>query len=348
MRTDHFHFDLPEDRIAQAPAPQRDQARMMVVDRRAGTLAHRRVSDLVDYLHGPDLLVVNDTKVIPARLLGEKVTTGGQVELLLLEEVEDRVWDVLMRCSRRPAPGAGLRFGDGELTATLIADGAQGRARVRFEGSAPLEPLFEKWGHPPLPPYIRRKEVPPEQEAIDRDRYQTVYAATPGAVAAPTAGLHFTPQLFKALAAQGVERTAITLHVGLGTFRPVTSEVVAEHQMEAERYVISAAAAQRIEAARAAGGRIVGVGSTSVRTLETVAAANGQVVEARGRSSLYIYPPYTFRVVDVMLTNFHLPKSTLLMMVCAFGGYDLMMSAYAEAVAEAYRFYSYGDCMLIV
>jgi len=348
MRTDLFDYALPPDRIAQQPALVRDQARMMVVDRTTGSIAHRRVCDLPDFLRPADLLVVNDTRVIPARLIGVKEGTGGQVELLLLEEVEPAVWDVLMRCSRRPRPGGRLFFGGGRLRAVLLEDGAMGRARVRFESDIPLIQQLEALGLPPLPPYISRKEVVKEQAETDKERYQTVYAREPGAVAAPTAGLHFTPELLDKLTAWGVNRAAVTLHVGLGTFRPVNAEDVEQHAMESERYRISDEAARRYGDARAVGGRVVAVGSTSVRTLETVMAEKGEVVACEGRSALFIYPPYAFRAVDVLMTNFHLPKSTLLMMVCAFGGQDLIMDAYRTAVAENYRFYSYGDCMLIV
>ncbi len=348
MRTDAFNFNLPDELIAQEPASQRDQARLMVIDRASGSIDHRQVRDLPDYLRAPDLLIVNDTRVIPARLLGHKASSGGQVELLLLEEHEPLIWDVLMRCSRRPKPGARMTFGDGALVAEMVSEGEQGRARVRFITDQPLLDVVESIGRPPLPPYIGRKELSPEQERADRERYQTVYAQAPGAVAAPTAGLHFTPALFDQLAAQGVQRAAVTLHVGLGTFRPVTVDDVEAHQMESERYSLSAETAQAYHQAREAGGRIVAVGSTSVRTLETVMQEVGHIEARSGRSAIYIYPPYTFGAVDVMMTNFHLPKSTLIMMVCAFAGYELTMEAYRVAVAERYRFYSYGDAMLIL
>jgi S-adenosylmethionine:tRNA ribosyltransferase-isomerase len=343
MKTNEFDYTLPPDRIAQAPLPQRDQARMMVVHRATGDLEHRRVCDLPDYLHAPDLLILNDTRVIPARLLGRKPVTGGQVELLLLEERDDRTWDVLLRASRRPKPGARLQFG--ELGATLLEDGEAGRAVVRFDGEGPLLQQLDDIGQPPLPPYIHRGA---DTAAEDRERYQTIYARAPGSVAAPTAGLHFTEALFARLDAAGVRRAHVTLHVGIGTFRPVTADEVEQHTMESERYNLPPETAAAYEAARAAGGRIIAVGSTSVRTLETVATEHGHIVPASGRSSLYIHPPYTYRVIDAMLTNFHLPQSTLLMMVCALGGYDLMMRAYRVAVEENYRFYSYGDCMLIL
>lgn len=348
MRTELFHYELPPERIAQQPSVVRDRARMMVVHRRDRRIEHRRVCDLPEYLAAPDLLVVNDTRVIPARLMGVKEGTGGQVELLLLEELESGVWDVLLRCSRRPRPGGRMFFGGGRLQAVLLADGEMGRARVRFETDLPLIEQLESLGLPPLPPYIQRPRSATEQTSADRQRYQTVYARQPGAVAAPTAGLHFTPELLETLEAAGVRRSAVTLHVGLGTFRPVSVEEVEQHEMESERYRVSEETARHCKETRAGGGRVVAVGSTTVRTLETVVREQGEVVPCEGRSSLYIYPPFEFKAVDLMMTNFHLPKSTLLMMVCAFGGRDLIMAAYQKAVEAEYRFYSYGDCMLLV
>lgn len=349
MRTDLFQYELPPDLIAQQPAEQRDQARLMVLNRADGSIVHLRIADLPEFIRGPDVLVVNDTKVIPARVLGHKQDTGGKVELLLLEEVAPDVWDVLMRCSRRPAPGARMLFGDGQLLAVMIADGERGHATVRFETQRPLLEILEKTGCPPLPPYIRRDDATPQAEtAADRNRYQTIYARESGAVAAPTAGLHFTPDLFEALASQGVQRATVTLHVGIGTFRPVSAEEIEAHEMESERYRLPQATADACLAARAAGGRIVAVGSTSVRTLETVSAECGGLQEHAGRSKLFIYPPYEFLAVDVMMTNFHLPQSTLLMMVSAFAGREFALHAYDVAVRERYRFYSYGDAMLIL
>ena len=348
MRTELFNYELPQKLIAQQPSVVRDRARMMVIHRADRRIEHRCVGDLPDYLRPPDLLVVNDTRVIPARLMGVKEGTGGQVELLLLEEVEPAVWDVLMRCSRRPRPGARLFFGGGRLRAVLVEDGEMGRARVRFETDTPLVEQLEALGLPPLPPYIARKQDEFNQTAEDKDRYQTVYAREPGAVAAPTAGLHFTTELLEKLEASGIRRAAVTLHVGLGTFRPVSVDAIEEHAMESERYRVTEEAARLFAESRAEGGRVVAVGSTSVRTLETVVRERGDIVACEGRSALFIYPPFEFRAVDMVMTNFHLPKSTLLMMVCAFGGHELIMQAYQEAVRKEYRFYSYGDCMLIV
>ena len=342
MRTSDFDYDLPPERIAQAPAPRRDEARLLVVRRATGDLLHRRVSDLPDFLAPGDLLVANDTRVLPARVFAYK-PTGGKVEILFLEEREPGIWEVLMHASRRPRLGERLRLGPGPEMAVLLEDGEKGRAVLRVECDD-VAALLNRLGVPPLPPYIKR----PAEAGLDDERYQTVYAAAPGAVAAPTAGLHFTPELLAKLERQGHPMVFVTLHVGIGTFRPVSAEEVQDHRMEAERYSVPEATALRIEETRARGGRLVAVGTTTVRTLEAVAAEHGRVVAASGRTALFITPPYTFRAVDALLTNFHLPRSTLLMLVCAFGGRDLLLRAYREAVEQHYRFYSYGDAMLIL
>lgn len=348
MRTDEFDFDLPEELIAQQPAERRENARMLVLNRADGSVAHRHVSDIGEYLRSGDVLVTNNTKVIPARIFGEKADSGGKVELLLLEESAPEEWDVLMKCSRRPKPGMMLRFCEGKLLAEMLEDGEQGRARLRFFSEIPLLEILDEYGVPPLPPYIARKQQHADAIARDKDRYQTVFAEVPGAVAAPTAGLHFTPELLKKLYDKGVDHALLTLHVGIGTFRPVTAENVTDHRMDEERYDVTEHAAGQINSARSGGGRIVAVGSTSVRTLETVTDASGKVHAGQGRTDIFIYPPYTFKAADAILTNFHLPKSTLLMMMSAFAGRELMMNAYGEAIREQYRFYSYGDCMLIL
>jgi S-adenosylmethionine:tRNA ribosyltransferase-isomerase len=349
MNVSDFTYDLPERLIAQEPATQRDEARLMVVHRAEKRLEHRRVRDLPEYLRAGDVMVLNDTRVIAARLLGVKEGTGGQVELLLLEPLANpSEWEVLLRASRRPAPGARMFFGGGMLCAVMLEEGEKGRARVRFESQKPLYEVLDDVGLTPLPPYIHRKNAEQMQSARDRDRYQTIYARHPGAVAAPTAGLHFTPALFDRLDKAGVERVYVTLHVGIGTFRPVSVEHVEAHVMDEERYHFPAETAESLNACRARGGRIVGVGSTSVRTLESVMARHQRLTPDEGRTDLFIYPPYTFRAVDAMLTNFHLPRSTLLMMVCALAGSEFMLEAYREAVREEYRFFSYGDAMLIL
>jgi S-adenosylmethionine:tRNA ribosyltransferase-isomerase len=346
MKTAEFDFELPLELIAQHPAQRREQSRMLVVRRRKGTFEHRHFFDVPQYLRKGDLLVVNNTRVIPARLFGRKPGTGGKVEILLLEEIHPGTWDILLHASRRPKVGALITLGEGQAIAVLLSDGAKGRATIRIESKRPWLEVLEEIGIPPLPPYVKRSAV--SDQRSDKERYQTVYAKHPGAVAAPTAGLHFTDEIFQTLEKQGVEKAEVTLHVGLGTFRPVDAENVEDHRMEPERYTVPEETAKRIEETRNAGGRVVAVGSTSVRTLETVVAEHGRVVPCSGRSSLFIYPPYPFKVVDAMLTNFHLPKSTLIMMICALAGRDLILRAYEEAVKEKYRFYSYGDCMLIL
>ena len=347
MNTSDFDYDLPEELIAQVPAPERAASRMLVVHRDTGALEHRCISDIGAYLDPGDLLVVNNTKVIPARIFGHKEETGGNIELLLLEPLGEDRWRVLCRASRRPKAGNRLVMANGRILADVLDAGEAGRLDVRLHSDGPLLDVLESEGETPLPPYIKRS-ADDERKASDKSRYQTVYASEPGAVAAPTAGLHFTPELLDALAQKGVAKAEVTLHVGIGTFRPVNVDTVSDHRMDEERYDISETAADAIRRTREAGGRIVAVGSTSVRTLESAMAAHGDIIACSGRSDLFIYPPYSFRAIDVMLTNFHLPKSTLLMMVSALAGTELIKQAYAEAVRERYRFFSYGDCMLIV
>jgi S-adenosylmethionine:tRNA ribosyltransferase-isomerase len=322
---------------------------MMVVRRDGRPVEHRRVGDLPDYLSAGDLLVLNDTRVFAARVFGTWSDTPGRVEVLLVEPADaPDEWMALCRSSRPLRPGLRMRLAEGQLQAEVVDRDPEGRTRLRLAADGDLFELLDRHGVPPVPPYIHR-ETHDARVALDRERYQTVYARERGAVAAPTAGLHFTPELFTALEARGVARTHVTLHVGPGTFKPVKVDCVDDHVMDPERYLVPPAAARDIAAARAGGGRVVAVGSTSVRTLETVAAAHdGSVVPCEGRSRLFIRPPYAFRVVDALLTNFHLPRSTLLMMVSAFAGRERILAAYAEAVRERYRFFSYGDCMLLL
>ena len=354
MKTSDFDFELPPELIAQQPAARRDGSRLLVLDRATGERTHRTFRDVGAYLRPGDLLVVNNTRVIPARLHGHKATTGGAVELLLLEEESPGRWDALLRAGgRRPRPGEPMTFCGGALLAELVTEREMGRALVQLTSARPLLELLDQFGEMPLPPYIRRKEderrttEDGRQRTDDKERYQTVYAREPGAVAAPTAGLHFTPDLLGELALGGIATAEVTLHVGLGTFRPVSVEQVDQHRMDAERYEVSPAAAAAVRAAKARGGRVIAVGSTSVRALESAAAATGTVEAGRGRSDLFIVPGYAFRAVDAILTNFHLPRSTLLMMMSAFVGRERLLAAYAEAVRERYRFFSYGDAMLI-
>ena len=356
MHTADFTYELPPGLIAQEPAGERSSARMLVLRRDTGSIEHRQVSDLPEYLRSGDLLVVNNTRVIPARLFGRKSSSGGKVEVLLLEEREPGLWEALARCSRRPVAGSVLLLADGHLKAVVERVDAGARVWLRMQPDRPLMDLLDEHGQPPLPPYIRRSYRAPDTggddatAAIrsDRIRYQTVYARESGAIAAPTAGLHFTPDLLMRLERQGVGRAELTLHVGMGTFKPIEAVDLESHAMEPERYVVPADAATRIVQARAAGGRIVAVGTTSVRVLETVAAPDGTVAPATGRTSIFIRPPYRFRAIDAMLTNFHLPMSTPLVMVCALAGRDAVLRAYREAVQRGYRFYSYGDAMLIL
>jgi S-adenosylmethionine:tRNA ribosyltransferase-isomerase len=350
MQTSDFDYVLPPELIAQEPPAVRGSSRMMVLDRRTGALAHRRVADLPDFLQNGDLLVLNDTQVFPARLLGRWADTGGAVEFLLLERegTADMQWRVLVGSGRRVRSGLRAVFGNGALTATILTRGEGGQAVIAFDLHEPLEILLERFGTTPLPPYIHRTVGDDAQQRLDRARYQTVYARNIGAVAAPTAGLHLTEAMLDQIRSRGVTCATVTLHVGIGTFRPVTSETVEGHRMDAERYTVPIETADAIRACRARSGRVVAVGSTSVRTLETVAAAHDGVIEAcSGRSDLFIHPPYTFRVVNAMLTNFHLPRSTLLMMVSAFAGQTQALDAYSAAIHAGYRFFSYGDCMLI-
>ncbi len=336
-----FDYHLPRRLIAQEPAARRDQSRLLVVDRSTRSLAHRSIRDLGDYLRSGDCLVVNDTRVIPARLLG-RLPTGGKVELLLLRR-RGGTWEALGRPGRKLRAGAQVQFGDGRLRATVTRELPDGLREVRLDCRGPLAQALAQLGHTPLPPYIRRPDRP-----ADRERYQTVYAAQDGAVAAPTAGLHFTPELLGRLERQGVGLVRLTLHVGLGTFKPVEVESVEDHVMHSEAFEVSAQAATAINAARKRGGRIVAVGTTVVRALETVADQRGTVHAGAGDTDIFIYPGYRFKAVDLLLTNFHLPRSTLLMLVCAFADRELILQAYAEAVREQYRFYSYGDAMLIL
>ena len=342
MLTSDFDFELPPEAIAQHAAP-RGESRLLVLDRE-GPERHRRIRDLPALLRPGDLLVLNDTRVIPARLFGRRRTStgddGGRIELLLVERVGTQEWDALARPGRKARPGTVLTFETG-LTAEVIDKREDGRHRIRF--SEPVEGHLDRLGHIPLPPYIPR-----EDESADRERYPTVYARRPGAIAAPTAGLHFSAEILEEVRRAGVGVAEVTLHVGIGTFKPVSAERVEEHRMDSERYEIGEDAAAAIRQTRERGGRVVAVGTTVVRTLESAAkAGGGEVRPGSGATELFITPGYEFQVVDGLLTNFHLPRSTLLMLVSAFAGRERVLAAYAEAVREGYRFYSYGDAMLV-
>ena len=358
MLTSDFNYDLPPELIAQEPPAERGTSRMMVLHRGDGRLEHRSVADLPEYLRADDLLVLNDTRVFPARIQGVWSDTRGALELLLLEPQplpagaggakETVCWSCITGSGRPIRAGQKAAFAEGQLEAELVARRDNGTWTVLFRSEAPLMELLDRHGLTPVPPYIHR-HGDGRQARLDRERYQTIYARETGAVAAPTAGLHLTEALFAALEAKGVRRAAVTLHVGPGTFKPVKAATVEAHRMDPERFSVPQATADAVAACRATGGRVVAVGSTSVRTLETVAAAHdGRVVADSGSSSIFIYPPYRFQVADAMLTNFHLPQSTLIMMVSALVGRERILDAYREAVRERYRFFSYGDCMLIV
>ncbi|AKU90723.1 tRNA preQ1(34) S-adenosylmethionine ribosyltransferase-isomerase QueA [Vulgatibacter incomptus] len=349
MKTSDFDFELPEELIAQAPLAERDASRLLVLPRNGGAPTHASFRDLPGWLRPGDLLVLNDAKVIPARLRGAKEASGGKVELLLcdpLASLGDRaVWRCMGGSSKPLRPGAWLRFeaAGGMLRAEIVAVGEGGFVDVAFdEAPDALLDRVEELGELPLPPYMKRAP-----EASDRDRYQTIYARHRGAVAAPTAGLHFTDEVFSALRERGVERTAVTLHVGPGTFLPVRADSVEEHRMHAERYEISQDAVDAIARTREAGGRVIAVGTTALRTLESAAEETGRIRAGAGVSSLFVTPGFRFRVVDGLLTNFHLPRSTLVMLVAALAGRERLLAAYTEAVERRYRFYSYGDAMLV-
>lgn len=348
MNVSEFDFDLPPGLIAQTPSPERGTSRLLVLHKDSGAIQHSEVRQLPDFLHAGDLLVVNDTKVFPARLLGSRAPSGGAVECLLLARLDEDRWDALVHPGQKLQPGARVIFPGAKQTlhGEVLERHYHGRRTIRLwnDGSGSVEEAIDRIGHVPLPPYIKR-----EDDESDRDRYQTVYARERGSVAAPTAGLHFTPAILEALDARGVERTAITLHVGYGTFQPVRVEQVEGHTLDPERFAISEAAAEQINRAKKERRRIVAVGTTTTRALEAAArAGRGIITPQSGWTDLFIYPGFTFRIVDALMTNFHLPQSSLLMLVSAFGKRDAVLAAYREAVARGYRFYSYGDAMLIL
>lgn len=358
MKVTDFDYYLPEELIAQKPSEQRDQSGLMVVHRASSLLEHRKFSDLIDYIHPGDILVLNKTRVIPARLTGYRKDTGSKVEIFLLQKVQGDplVWEVLVKPGRKARPGMQLGLktdgaGSFDLEAEVRNLTEEGSRIVEFKSSEipqaelrdQFEGIIDRIGQTPLPPYINR---PPEAE--DKERYQTVYAQERGSVAAPTAGLHFTPALLNSLQEKGASIAFLTLHVGLGTFRPVKVDEVEKHKMHSEFFQISQETADMINTKRDQGGKVIAVGTTVVRSLETAADADGKVKAGEGKTDIFIYPGYRFKVVDSLLTNYHLPRSTLLMLVCALGGRDLIMRAYQEAVHRRYRFFSYGDAMLII
>jgi S-adenosylmethionine:tRNA ribosyltransferase-isomerase len=346
MHISDFDYELPEELIAQHPLERRDASRMLVVERDKQRWHDGQFAELPDYVRAGDTLVVNNTRVFPARLHGLREPTGGRVELFLIREHAPDLWEALARPARRLQPGARVSFGDARLRAEIVEALDEGRRMVRFSADAPLATLLEEIGETPLPPYIKRggHDLPAE----DRERYQTVYAWKSGAIAAPTAGLHFTPQIMEEISARGAQIAAITLHVGYGTFEPVRVEDLSEHRVAAEHFEITSEAVLIINETREKGGRIIAVGTTTTRALETAADDKGRIKAGSGDAELTITPGYRFRMVDALVTNFHLPRSSLLVLVSTFAGRDLVRAAYNHAVQARYRFYSYGDCMLII
>ncbi len=356
MQTAEFDYNLPEELIAQAPAPQRDESRLLVLHRPTGLIEHRVFRDILNYLRPGDLLVLNDSRVIPARLRGYTTKSGAKMEILLLEELERNLWRALVRPAKRARPGTKITLTDSaglEVTAQVVARQEAGQCHVQFIDVTNIVNVLDRLGDVPLPPYIRRART--KSLPDDRSRYQTVYARVPGSVAAPTAGFHLTETLLAQIKGKGVQVLFVTLHIGLGTFAPVRATEVKAHQMHEERYELSAETAAAINEAKKAGRRVIAVGTSTVRVLESVACeTGGALVAGTGRTSLFIYPPFTFKIVDGLVTNFHLPRSTLLMLVSAFAapgqmaGRDIILRAYQEAIKLRYRFYSYGDAMLIL
>ncbi len=341
MKTSDFNYELPEELIAQEPLEDRASSRLLVLHKDTGEREHKRFQEIRDYLRAGDCLVINDTRVLPARLFGERAGTGAVIEVLLLVRRELDVWEVLVRPGRKARPGDRISFGGGRLTAEVLTIVEDGNRLVRFHYDGVFEAILEELGEMPLPPYITHK-------LEDKTRYQTVYAAHDGSAAAPTAGLHFTPELLKEIEEMGVKIAHVTLHVGLGTFRPVKVDDVLDHEMHAEYYVVEEEQAAIMNEAKRNGGRIFAVGTTSTRTLESVTDENGVIQAKSGWTKIFIYPGYTFKAVDCLITNFHLPESTLIMLVSALAGKELVMETYAEAVRERYRFFSFGDAMLIL
>lgn len=341
MQLSDFYYDLPQELIAQDPLLKRDNSRLMVLNREEGTIEHKHFYDVISYLKEGDCLVINDTKVIPARLIGEKEGTGAAIEVLLLKRLDDCTWETLVKPGKKARVGARIIFGGGKLVGEVIDIVEEGNRIVRFEYEGIFEEILDELGQMPLPPYITHK-------LEDKNRYQTVYAEHEGSAAAPTAGLHFTKELLEEIKTKGIKIAHVTLHVGLGTFRPVKEDNVLDHHMHSEFYVIDEKAAETINETKKNGGRIIAVGTTSTRTLETVADENGMLRACSGWTDIFIYPGYKFKAIDGLITNFHLPESTLLMLVSALYSREKILEAYKVAVEERYRFFSFGDAMLIL
>ena len=340
MKRQDFSFELPQELIAQDPLKDRSSSRLLVLDKRTGEVSHHVFRDIIDYLNPGDCLVINDTKVIPARLIGSKVGTDAKIEILLLKRKSDQVWETLVKPGKKAKPGAKISFGEGLLVGEVIDIVEEGNRLVKFSYEGIFEEILDQLGQMPLPPYITH-------QLEDKNRYQTVYAKNSGSAAAPTAGLHFTPELLEQIKEKGVDVVSVTLHVGLGTFRPVKAENILDHHMHSEFYRIEEEEAAKINRAKEKGGRIICVGTTSCRTVESAADENGRVKAGSGWTDIFIYPGYRFKILDCLITNFHLPESTLLMLVSALAGREHILAAYEEAVKEKYRFFSFGDAMFI-
>ena len=340
MKTSDFYYELPEELIAQDPLEDRSSSRLLVLDKKTGETEHHVFREIVNYLDPGDCLVINDTKVIPARLIGAKEETGAKIEVLLLKRGADDVWETLVKPGRKAKPGTRISFGDGLLTGEVVDIVDEGNRLIHFEYAGIFEEILDRLGQMPLPPYITH-------QLKDKDRYNTVYAEHPGSAAAPTAGLHFTPELLEKIRDKGVGIAHVTLHVGLGTFRPVKVDDVENHHMHSEFYMIDETAAEKINRAKENGKRVICVGTTSCRTIESAADENGRLKACSGWTDIFIYPGYQFKILDALITNFHLPESTLVMLVSALAGRDHVLAAYEEAVRERYRFFSFGDAMFI-
>ncbi len=340
MKRQDFYYELPEELIAQDPLEERESSRLLVLDKRSGAISHRIFREITDYLNPGDCLVINDTKVIPARLIGEKERTGARIELLLLKRRENNIWETLVRPGKKAKPGTRICFGGGVLTGEILEVAEEGNRLVRFYYDGIFEEILDRLGQMPLPPYITH-------QLKDKNRYQTVYARHSGSAAAPTAGLHFTEELLGAIEEKGIEIARVTLHVGLGTFRSVKAEEITEHHMHSEFYCIEKEAADKINKAKEDGRKVICVGTTSCRTIESAADENGYLEAGSGWTDIFIYPGYEFKIMDCLITNFHLPESTLIMLVSALAGREEVLAAYEEAVKERYRFFSFGDAMYI-
>lgn len=340
MKTKDFYYDLPEELIAQDPLEKREMSKLMVLDKKTGEIEHKVFKDVIDYINPGDCLVINDTKVLPARLYGKRVSTGGIVEILLLKRVDKDIWECLVKPGKKAKIGNKIEFGEGKLVGEIVDIVEEGNRLIKFAYEGIFEEILDEIGTMPLPPYIHHK-------LKDKNRYQTVYALNNGSAAAPTAGLHFTKELLNKIEEKGIEVVRVTLHVGLGTFRPVKVDDVTKHHMHSEYYEVSEEAANKINSIKAAGGRIICVGTTSCRTIESTSDDSGKVIPSKGNTEIFIYPGYKFKVLDCLITNFHLPESTLLMLVSALATKENIMKAYHEAIDNRYRFFSFGDAMLI-